>query len=204
MKKNVEIELRGPLTKKGYLELKKFLSKQGKLKGKKNRVLIDYSENFSKGDMKNRQLDVRLRSTNKISEIIVKTGRWGGRDNREEISVLCGKMSFDKLVEIFGLIGLDKGIFCERKIEVYDYKGIEFALINIADIAYTFEAELMGGQGEVEEAHNKIMGVCNKLRLKTFNDKEFFDFIKSLNGSVNKKFEFKNYREGFFRKKYGI
>ena len=42
MNKNIEIEIRGPLSKKEYSNLIKLLGSKGKKISEKNRVLIDY------------------------------------------------------------------------------------------------------------------------------------------------------------------
>ena len=120
---NIEMEIRGPLTKSEYLNLEKFLKKNGRFKQKKDRVLIDYS---SEG-LESRKNDIRLRVTNKIPEIVIKTGKLGGSDKRQELSVLTKKNNFDNLVKIFAALGLKKGILCVRKGNIYKYKDIELS-----------------------------------------------------------------------------
>ena len=85
--KNIEVEIRGPLTKREYLNLERFLKKNGRFVQKKDRVLIDYSSE----SLESRENDIRLRVTNKIPEIVIKTGKLGGSDERREISVLTKK-----------------------------------------------------------------------------------------------------------------
>ena len=203
--KNYEIEVRGPLHKDQFDRLLKFFSKKGKEKDYKERVLIDFSESIGSKKLDKRSVDLRIRSTNGIPEIILKQGKWAAQDARNEISILTERGSFDKLVEFFGAIGITKGVLCERNIATFDYKDIEFALIKIAEKYYTFEAEvLVGDRKESEIARKKINDVCRELGLDIYSDKEFFDFIQLLNGTVNKKFDFAEYEPGFFKKKYGI
>jgi len=147
MDKNIEIEIRGPLSKEKFNNLVLFFDKKGKKLTEKERILIDYST-FLKGGVKNREKDIRLRVTNGIPEIIVKLGKWGGTDHRKELSVLTNPNSFDTLVEIFGELGFSKGILCVRKSKVYEYKGIEFALVEVPNHSYYYEAEKMAYENE--------------------------------------------------------
>lgn len=77
--KNIEVELRGPVSIEDVKKIEEFLSRNGKFRTSKDRVLIDYT---SEG-IKERERDIRLRSTNGIPEIIVKLGKWGGRRNKK-------------------------------------------------------------------------------------------------------------------------
>lgn len=74
MNKNIEIEIRGPLSKKEFKDLIRFFDAKGEKITEKNRILIDYST-FLKGGVKDRQKDIRLRVTNGTPEIIVKIGK---------------------------------------------------------------------------------------------------------------------------------
>lgn len=85
--KNYEVEVRGPLSKKEYAELNRFLKKNGDFKEKKNRVIIDYTAMKGSQTIRNRDKDIRLRCTNGIPEIIIKIGNWGGSEQRKEISI---------------------------------------------------------------------------------------------------------------------
>jgi len=88
MNKNIEIGIRGQLSKEKFEELIKLFEVEGKKITEKDRVLIDYST-FLEGGVENRRKDIRLRVTNGIPEIIVKIGEWGGAEHRKELSVLA-------------------------------------------------------------------------------------------------------------------
>ncbi|MCX6715577.1 MAG: hypothetical protein NT077_01005 [Candidatus Taylorbacteria bacterium] len=103
--KNIEVEVRGPLSKTEFERLNSFLSKNATFKQKKERVLIDYS-----AGLKDRTKDIRVRETNGVPEIVIKLGSWGGSEKREEISLHLGKGSFDELVRAFGELGYTKGV----------------------------------------------------------------------------------------------
>src|SRR3989344_8782456 len=101
MDKNIEIEIRGPLSKEKFDNLVSLFEVEGKKITEKDRVLIDYST-FLEGGVENRQKDIRLRVTNGVPEVVVKIGKWGGSEHRKELSVFTKAGDFDTLVEIFG------------------------------------------------------------------------------------------------------
>jgi len=102
--KDVEIELRGPLSKKEYTRLEEFLRQKGYFKLNKERILIDYSMFILSEGLEKRTNDIRLRVTNKTPEIVVKIGKMGGAESRKEISILGNQGDFDKLVQVFAVL----------------------------------------------------------------------------------------------------
>lgn len=199
--KSIEVELRGPISKEDIKKIEQFFSQNGVLKAIKDRVLIDYTTE----GIEERKKDIRLRATNGISEIIIKLGKWGGEETRKEISVITGKGEFDKLVQVFGIIGLIKGVLCVRKSKVYDYKGIEFAFVEVPNHSFYFEAEkLIGDNDSKESAIKEIREVCQELNLSLFGEEEFFNYVQILNNEVNEIFDFNNYHENYFKDRFGI
>lgn len=204
MQKDIEIEIRGPLSTEKYAELKSFLDAHGEKKSVKDRVLIDYST-FLPGDMADRKKDIRLRVTNGIPEIIVKLGSWGENEQRRELSIITQTGTFDTLTEIFAALGYEKGMLCVRKTDVYDYKGIEFALVEVPDHSYYYEAEKMAHSGEDADVLAKeITGVCNELGLQVFNKDEFFAYIETLNKEANEIFDAATAPLNYFKNKFGV
>lgn len=202
--KNIEIEVRGPLSKEKFNDLVKFFDKNAKKILEKDRILIDYST-FLEGGVENRKKDIRLRSTNGVPEIIVKVGEWGEDEKRKELSVLAKPGEFDKLVEIFGELGFQKGMLCERKSKVYEYREIEFALVEAAGHSYYYEAEKMAKEEENgDKIINEIKNVCKELNLEVFDKKHFFEYVHKLNSEVNEVFDYKNYTSNYFKDRFGI
>ncbi len=204
MQKNIEIEIRGPLSKAQYESLITFFTKNGKVKEKKDRILIDYST-FLPGGIESRKKDIRLRVTNGIPEIIVKIGEWGGSEQRKELSVLGKPGEFDTLVEIFGHLGFGKGVLAHRKSRVYEYKDVEFALVEVPNHSYYFEAEKMAhGNEDAQKITEELTKICESLDLTVYDKKGFFEYIAILNKEANGVFEFDEYVAGDFKKKYGV
>lgn len=194
--KNIEVEIRGPLTKDEFDKLNTFLLNNGSFKGKKERVLIDYSSG-----MENRTKDIRIRETNGVPEIVLKLGSWGGTESREEILIKTESNKFESLVKVFGELGFEKGVLCVRNSLVYDYKGIEFALVEVPNHSIFFEAEIVSTQADSEEAERSIKQVCDKLNLKVFTKDDFFEYVNKLNKEANINFDYKNFRKGYFEEK---
>lgn len=204
MNKNIEIEIRGPLSKEKFEDLIKLFEIEGKKITEKNRILIDYST-FLKGGVENRQKDIRLRVTNGIPEIIVKIGKWGGVEQRKELSVLTKPGKFDTLVEIFAALGFCKGMLCVRKSKVYEYKGLEFALVEVPGHSYYYEAEKMAwAQEDTDRITTEIMIVCKNLGLAIFNRKQFFEYIKKLNKEANEVFDCRRHTPNYFKNRFGL
>lgn len=201
MSKNIEVEVSGPLSKEKQFELTEFFSKNGKKVNVKHRVLIDYSTFLGDG-LKNREKDIRLRITNGRPEIIVKLGLWNSSSHRKELSVMTEEGSFDRLVQIYAALGYEKGMLCERTTQVYEYDGIEFALIEVPGHSFHYEAEIMSDDGDIESAEQHIKDVCTQIGLKIFSEDEYVQYIEILNKEANEIFDFKNYTEGYFEKRY--
>lgn len=200
---NIEVELRGPLSKSGFTKLDEFLKQRGRFKLNKERILIDYSIFIPTEGLERRTKDIRLRVTNKIPEIIVKIGKMGEAESRKEISILANRGDFDKLVQVFAALGLTKGMLCVRKSRVYMYKNIEFTLVEVPNHSYYFEAErLIFSIKNKEQAQRDIKRVCKGLNLRLFNNKTLFSYIKKLNIEANEIFNFKNYKENYFKDKF--
>ena len=203
MNKDIEVEVSGPLTKDKFKELVEFLGKNGRKIDEKHRVLIDYSTFLGDG-LENRDKDIRLRITNGVPEIIVKLGRWGGENQRKELSVFAEHGSFDRLAQVFGELGYKRGMLCERISRVYDYKGVEFALVEVPGHSFHYEAEMMTEAGETEGTMEEIRKICAELGLEIWDDRGYFDYIEKLNIEANTIFDYDEYFEGDLEKKFGF
>lgn len=198
--KNIEVEIRGRIADEKFNELVDYFRKNAKFKQEKNRVLIDYSTFLPNEGVEDRQRDIRLRITNGVPEIVVKFGVWGAQEVRKELSVLAQPGDFEKLVQIFAAMGFVKGMMCVRKSQIFDYKDIEFALVEVPGHSHYFEAEIMAHSGEdADRVRATIRGVCQELGMTIFQtDREFFDYINILNKEANKVFDFAQFKDGYF------
>ncbi|MBU2103827.1 hypothetical protein KJ848_01305 [Patescibacteria group bacterium] len=203
MEKNIEVEVRGLLSTEEYTKLKSYFDTNAEKKEEKDRIFIDYST-FLPGGVEERKKDIRLRVTNGIPEIVVKIGEWGGSESRKELSVKTAPGTFDLLTEIFAALGYEKAVLAVRKSHVYDYKGIEFALVEVPGHSYYFEAEKMAHAGEnATDLIDEMNGVCEELGLTVFSKEDFFAYIQKLNKEANGVFNAPEAGPNFFKENYG-
>ncbi len=205
MKRDIEVEVRGLLTKSDFYKTKDFLEVNGVLKDQKRRILIDYSTFLPEEGIRDRKKDIRVRVTNGIPEIIIKLGSWGGSESRQELSFKGAEGSFDTLVQIFGHLGLKKGILAERKTLAYEYKEIEFALVEVPGHSYYFEAERMAhSEDDFVKVEKEILNVCDELGLSVLSKDGFFEYIDVLNKEANDIFNFETSDDDFFEKMHNV
>jgi adenylate cyclase class IV len=201
----IEIEQRGILTKESYEALHSFLTTQGEFIESKNRVLLDYSTFIDGEGIEERTRDIRLRVTNGIPEIITKVGKWGGNESRREISIMTAPGTFDALVENYAVVGLKKAVLCIRNTEVFTYKGVEFALVEVPGHSYYFEAEITSeDEGASDEAHKQIDAILEELHLTPFSEQEFYEYIAMLNKEANEVFEYDPDTKGYFANRFSL
>jgi len=202
---NIEVEIRGLIGNSEYPNIIALLQKTAKFIERKERVFIDYSTFLEGEGIKERNRDIRIRCTNGIPEIMIKVGAWGDGENREEHSFKGTEGNFDELVQIFGILGYEKGVLCVRRAEVFEFKDVEISIIEVRNHSYYFEAEIMiSSKRDKDKAILRLNGVLKELGLNKFSDAEFFKYVDKLNSEANEVFEYKNYKKGYFKKRFGI
>lgn len=205
MKQNIEVEVRGRLTGEAYEKFLNVLKKDGAYIETKKRVLLDYPTFLTDEGVRERTRDIRLRVTNGKPEIITKIGNWGGKESRKELSVMTEIGSFDTLVETYAVLGYTKAVLCIRNTEVFLYKDIEFALVEVPNHSYYFEAEIIvSSENEIEGAHAKIETVCAEFDVELFDKNKFHEYIEELNRDANETFEYASYVDGYFTKRFNL
>jgi len=201
--KNIEVEVRGPLTKKQYLDLTQKFMKEGKFIADKNREAICYPDPKTGSLIEDCNIDIRVRNTNGVPELVVKHGKWGAIDeSRREFSLLGQSGKFHEMIEMLAVMGFDKGIAVVRKGKVFKYKNVEFSLVEVPSHSYFFEAEIMAEESEKSQALDEVKKICDELKLQLFNEKTFYEYINVLNKEANKKFDFSNFDENFFGEEF--
>jgi adenylate cyclase class IV len=176
----IEVEVRGGLNSKDFEKTIEVLKKKAKFIEIKNRLTLAYFKRSLTKDcreVKNEKVDLRLRITNKKAEMILKYGLWGAKDKRKEISIPIESDKFDDAVEMLGYLDWNKCLLATATTRVFDYKGIEFAIVKQNNKDCYFEAEkITENIEEAEKIHNEIEKACR--------EEGFFDFINQLNKSV--------------------
>ncbi len=197
----IEVEHRGPLTPKKFKELIKFFKKKGKSLGKKNRFSIIYWVRGRKIFKLDRTpIDLKLRITNKKTELVLKSGKWSGNDARKEFLFPIDSKKFEEITEFLKILGFYYGVLQATKTDCYLYKGIEFALVRVPSWGYYFEAEIVVSQNQIKSANKKIKLACRELGLNLFDDKGFCKLLEELNERPGFKFNLKKQKFSDIRK----
>lgn len=189
----IEVEHRGLLDEKKFNELNKFLKKNGKSLGEKDRFSVIY---YSPGNKdfeleKSNPVDLKVRITNKKSELVLKYGKWGGKDARKEFQFPIDSEKFEEMLEFLQILGFYSGVLQATKTKAYMYKGTEICLVEAPGWGNYFEAEILADSESIEAADKKLTSVCGELGLKVADENEFYELLESMNARPGFKFDFK-------------
>lgn len=201
MTAKIEVEIRGPLNKEEFFKLKNFLQKNGNYIKETDRFSLIYFRDYIPKDLseiKDEKVDLRLRITNKKAELVMKYGSFGGSDTRKEFSFLFPLEKFTEMTEFLTYLGWKLGVINATKTFVYNYKDIEFALVEIKGFGYYYEAEILIEENEdINNARRKIIDVCKEMNLREFTNEEFNNQCNKINNTkeLNFNFEKKSFRD---------
>ena len=200
----VEVEHRGRLTEKKFIELKGFLKRKSRFIGIKNRFSVIYSPSREKEVFKlNRSpIDLKVRITDKKAELVLKYGKWSGNDARKEFLFPIDSKKFGEMIEFLLILGFYYGVLQATKTYLYLYKGIELALVEVPNWGYYFEAEIVTKPGNVRKANEKITKECEKLSISVLGDQDFCKLLKSLNDRPGYRFNFKKQEFSDIKKRF--
>ena len=203
-KQRYEVEVRGKIPGQFATLLTRF-RKIATFVGEKDRFsLIYFNHGLVKDvrEIKDEKIDLRLRITNKQTELILKYGAWGGSDSREEISLPIPNEKFAETVLLLQRLGSTKGVSLATKTYVFQYQGIEFALAQTKHLTY-FEAEKMvADKKDIEKERDHILTICKSLGLEPFSDEAFMDTINLLNNHPDNQFDFTKHFFEEIRKRF--
>lgn len=186
----IEVEVRGKINEFENT-LKEFREKAIFIQRKDRLSFVYFREFIEDARMiKEEKVDLRARITNKKAEIIIKYGKWGGSDSRKEISVPIELKNFDDAIDLLKHLGWNKGVVIATETFVFDYNGIEFALVKNKSFNY-FEAEkIIKDKKEINKTNKEIFELCKEFKLKPFTEDEFMEQINTLNNIKENKFDF--------------
>lgn len=178
-----EIEQRGRLSKEKHDELAKFFSENGKTLEKKHRIsLIWCTAKNNIAEVKDEEIDLRLRVTNGEGEVVLKHGKWGGKDARKEFSFKVENIEkFWDYLEFVRILGYQKFLLTETIKEDFLYKGIDFSLVEIPEWGYYFEAEILAEKNEIDQANHKIETIVGEVGLEIINEADYHELLDSIN-----------------------
>src|SRR3989344_5633175 len=201
---NFEVEIRGKIPE-DFAKLLARFRKIATFVGEKDRFsLIYFNHGLVKDvrEIKEEKIDVRLRITNKQAELILKYGTWGGSDSREEHSLPVPLEKFADTVILLQRLGWTNGVVFATKTYVFQYQGIEFALVQNKHLNY-FEAEKMvTNKKDIDKERAAILAVCQSLQLQPFSDEAFMDSLNTININPENQFDLMKQSFALIQKKY--
>ena len=201
MSNYVEVEFRGPLDKElnGQLmptsEFVRILhSENGKKFSEENRLLIDYSTPLE--GIADRKLDVRIRTTNGVAEIVVKKGSMTAL-GREEASVTLADGELENAVHALSLLGYGGGVACDRGISRYQVGEIEIAIQDVRHFddptrihSRFYEAEIRTDEAGKDSAKEKLLKWLSAHSVPVYPDNEWNQYVEQMNREANGSFTY--------------
>jgi len=197
-----EVETRGPLS--DFNKTIDFFKENGKFIQEKDRFSLIYfpMDTLDLKEMQNDPRDLRLRVTNKKAEIVMKYGNWGTKDARREISIPIATEKFDEMAELLHYLGWSFGSLFATKTFVFEYKEIEFALVQNKYASY-FEAErVIDSKDKSDETMKEIESICREIGLSFFSEEEYFGLMDSINRAPGSLFDFRKQKFADIKKDY--
>lgn len=183
-----EVELRGPLHRSRYDGLLRFLRKNGK--SLEHRTRTNYLF-----DHKNKQVDLRVRSTNDDIEMVLKLGHVGAH-RRKEISFRLGKIKLEDALDFLYHLSYRKGWTGVRISDIFKYMGFEFAVVSVPGRGeyHTYYFEIEGkarAAADVPKVKKRMLRLLKRMDLRTFSKKEYDNYLIGMNKYASERFVLK-------------
>ena len=177
---NIEIELRALINERKFIELNKFLKKNGKYLGRDNKDTYFFL--FS---------DKLLKVTNDLdkssAKITLKLNKIGIGSDFKEIEIPIAPKDVEKTVKAFKHLGFDNNQYSYQYRNNYTYKGIEVAVKYTQSWGFHVELEiLIDGNEDKNKALSKIKAVAKELELKIMTDAELKKFTSKIDNGWNR------------------
>jgi adenylate cyclase class IV len=204
-KKEFLVEVRGPLEDEDFARLSKELKSRGAFIGDFDRFLIDCAGCRDSSDA----FDLRVRVTNGEPELVISVCRDKTKNSsshaphaaRREIAVKLQPKQMDELVHFLTLVGYERGYLCERRIQAFAFKGIDFLLVSVPGHSKFFEARKLAlDDKQIAGARREIDSALEELGLRKFSEKDYYSYVEELRRNVDGFFNFKDYKPGALEK----
>ena len=206
MKQAIEVEIRGPLSKKGFEKLKFLLHKKGKFLGSRKRLILMYFRDRIPKDIREIEdevVDLRLRITNGKCEIVLKYGLFRKECERIEVSVHVDKKDFENAVNLLKYLGWKIAVAYATKVYTYEYKKVKISLVEILKTKFRlFEAEKMSKKGKIKKAKAEIRKILSEFGLREFSEREFNEMCNHINNNKTLQFNFDKHSFKHLKEKF--
>jgi len=205
VKKEFLVEVRGPLGDEEFALLAKQLAARGSFIGDFDRFLVDCASCRDSSQ----EFDLRVRVTNGEPELVISVCHEKSRSQapvtaRREISVKLQPKQMDEMIHFLTLVGYERGYLCERRIQAFAFRGIDFLLVSVPGHSKFFEARKLAlNDKEIPSARKQIGAVLEELGLREFSEKEYYSYVEELRRNVDGFFNFRDYKPGALEKYLG-
>jgi len=184
----VEIEIRGRLTQEEFKNANSFFTEHGVLKEIQDRemILLQDTPGYD-SDPTKREIDIRLRRTNGKTEIMIKRKMSDNNVARTENSFNLGEILLEDAKELVKHFGSKKGQWMHRRKSIYDYKKVEWSLVEAVPGIFYYEAEMVAEESDdLEKLRLDLIRIVQNEGYSVMDAEEYKLFIELLGQKVNK------------------
>lgn len=170
MERNIELELRAEISPAALPRILNNLKRRYPLISRTNRLSVMFF-----GRVHKTEIDIRVRITNGISEIVLKKGSFHAHD-RIEVSQNIKKEEFIGLVRILAQLNFETKIG-ER--EIYNFavgNNITLSVVMAGKIAY-IEVEKMSNRSRLKNDRRTLLDVIKMLNLKLIASRKEYEAL---------------------------
>jgi len=168
-KKQIEVELRGPLSYKNLKFLSTTLKKEGKFLGRKKQMVIFFQENKILNLPKDSLRIIKDQNSEKVCFKL--KSKFGAN---QEFEFLLKRGEYKKATVFFQSIGFVNYTVSPALRKDFLYKGATFSLKWECIIGPHFEAEkIVNNKNEIKKAEKRLSILISELGLKAWTKKEY-------------------------------
>lgn len=185
LKQNMEIEIRGKLSKSKFAELLNNLKSEGKLIDNYKRLSVDLSPGFdprTKTWKRSSEFDLRIKKSGDSEKISVKVGQFHQKERRE-VEVPLKQGSFLDAISLFEILGYDRGMIYFWESWEFRYKDYEIKLSKYNSNYYTWEIESRSNNKDPEM-------LASELGLKAYTKDEYNQAINWENQHIHERYSY--------------
>lgn len=166
-KKQIEVEIRGPLSYHQLKSLTRKLRKESRFLGKKKQEVIFFQENkilhFPKDHL-------RIRKDKRGEKVCLKL------KSGQEIEFFLKEREYKKAITFFKFFGFNHYSISPSWREDYSYQGATISLKWRCIIGPHFEIEkIVNNKNETAKTHKKLLILAGHLDLKIWSEKEYLE-----------------------------
>jgi predicted adenylyl cyclase CyaB len=155
MHKNIEVEIRALITSEKYEELKRRLDAECEFLGEEHQVSYYFDA----------PVDLRAQESDTYSKIWMKGGAMHD-GSRKELELRFAKKDIVVAKELFASLGFPVNIVWDRKRRTYRVDDITLCLDETKGYGCIIESELMAGEGDEEDARERLLSLFKKYDLE--------------------------------------